>query len=212
MVDHSRFDASVRAFAASGGRRDAIRSLSAVGLSILAAVGLRGDATGAGKRRKKHRSRQRGRTASASSGANPPVAPTDELDVAPVADGLVEAEARKKSKPGPTGPTGPTGATGATGPTGPAALTDVFENAQLGPNVGDTATLNPTCPNVNSKALGGGFDGAVGGALSGEVTVNAAFPTARNGDTPEGFQVEFTRTGAIVSGNIVVTAFVKCTI
>jgi hypothetical protein len=86
----------------------------------------------------------------------------------------------------------------------------VFENAQLGPVLFETATLTPRCANVNSTVLGGGFDGAVSGSLSGEVTVNAAFPIAGDGNSPPGFQVEFTRTGIIVPGNIVVTAFVKC--
>jgi hypothetical protein len=106
---------------------------------------------------------------------------------------------------GPTGPTGPTGDIDA------ASTTEDFQNAQLSPVLNETATLTPRCPNVNSRVLGGGFDSAVSGALTGEVTVNAAFPTPRDGNTPEGFQVEFTRTGVLVQQNILVTAFVKCT-
>ena len=196
-MDSSRLDAALRSFAAAAGRRDAVRSLGALGLGALAALGLSGDAGARDERGKKRRDRQRNRKASASEAIG------------------AEARKKKKSKPGPAGPGGPTGPTGPTGPAGSIAnfsTIDVFQNAQLGGALFDTATLTPRCPDVNGKVLGGGFSCAVSGGLSSEVTVNAAFPTARDGDTPEGFQVEFTRTGTAVSGSIVVTAFVKCTL
>lgn len=197
-MDQSRFDATLRRFAAAAGRRDAVRSLGALGLGALAALGLTGDAANArDKRRGKRRGPQRNqhKPGPASAGA--------------------EAKKKKKPKPGPAGPGGPTGPTGPMGAAGAIdkfTTIDVFQNAQLGGNLFDTATLTPRCPDVNSKVLGGGFDCAVSGGLSSEITVNAAFPTARDGDTPEGFQVEFTRTDTVVSGAISVTAFVKCTL
>ncbi len=198
-MDPSRFEDTLRTFAAAAGRRDAVRSLAALGLGAVSALGLAGDADGAGgKRRSKHRDRQRKQKDSASGAA-----------------GAEAKKKKKKAKPGPAGPGGPTGPAGPTGATGSIdnlSTIDVFQNAQLGGNLFDTATLTPRCPDVNGKVLGGGFDCAVSGGLSSEVTVNAAFPTARDGDTPEGFQVEFTRTATVVSGNIAVTAFVKCTL
>lgn len=186
-MENDRLEATARVVAGVADRRDAVRSLGMLGLGALAARGLAGQG--------------------------------------PSADGILEAEAKskkkkksKKPKPGPagaagpTGPTGPTGATGATGAIEAASTTEVFQNAQLANTLFATEVVTPRCPNVNSKVLGGGFDCAVSGALSGEVTVNAAFPTERNGNTPEGFQVEFTRTGVLVSSPIVVTAFVKCTV
>ena len=196
-MDPTRFDAALRTFAVSTGRRDAVRSLGALGLGALGALGL-SDAAGAeGKRRKKRRGPQRNQKESASRSV-----------------GAEAKKKKKKPKPGPAGSAGPTGPTGSTGPTGAIDAASTFEdflNAQLQPNLNETATLNPTCPNVNSKVLGGGFDTGVSGGVGGEVTVNAAFPTASFGNTPEGFQVEFTRTGVLVQQNIVVTAFVKCT-
>jgi hypothetical protein len=200
-MDPTRFEAMLRSFAASAGRRDAVRSLGAVGLGALAALGLSGDADGAkGKRRQKRRERNRNQKASAPGGA-----------------GVEAKQKKKKPKPGPAGaagpagPTGPTGLTGPTGAIGADSTVDNFENAQLQPILNETATLNPKCPNVNSKVLGGGFDTGVSGGVGGEVTVNAAFPTEGNFVTPEGFQVEVTRTGTLVQQNILVTAFVKCT-
>lgn len=194
-MDPNRFDSMLRALAAAAGRRDAVRSLGALGLGGLAALGLTDNADG--KRRDTRRGRQRKQRASASTSA-----------------GAEAKKKKKKPKPGPVGPGGPTGPTGPTGAPGSIdafSTIDVVENTQLGGNLFDIATLALKCPDVNSKVLGGGFDCAVSGGLSSEVTVNAAFPTEKDGATPEGFQVEFTRTGTVVSGNIVVTAFVRCT-
>jgi hypothetical protein len=198
-MDLSRFENTLQTFAAAAGRRDAVRSLGALGLGALAALGLTGDATNASdKRRDKRRGPQR-----------------NQHKPGPASAGAEAKKKKKKPKPGPAGPGGPLGPTGPTGAAGAIdkfTTIDVFENAQLGGNLFDTATLTPRCPNVNGKVLGGGFDCAVSGGLSSEITVNAAFPTARDGATPEGFQVEFTRTATVVSGDIVVTAFVKCTL
>jgi hypothetical protein len=58
-MDPSRFDATLRRFAASAGRRDAVRSLTALGLGALA--GLAGLGTGAAASTRKKRQRCRGK-------------------------------------------------------------------------------------------------------------------------------------------------------
>jgi hypothetical protein len=101
-MDQPRGDAITPFVAEETPRRDAVRTLSALGVALLGSLGLgvAAEAKGNGKG-KKHAKRQR------QAGA--------------------EKKKRKPSKPGPTGPTGPTGPAGSgsgdlgpTGPTGPA--------------------------------------------------------------------------------------------
>lgn len=98
VKDQHRFEQSLQALANPAARRDALRSLSAAGLALLAALGL----TGGSEAKKNH------------GGGNKHKNRTH-----------AEKKGKGKSKPGPTGPTGPTGpagggtGAGATGPTGP---------------------------------------------------------------------------------------------
>jgi hypothetical protein len=216
-MDANRFDASLRALATSAGRREAVRSLGAVGLGLLAVLGLAdGDAGASGKRRKKRRGHQRNHAPSPAetSGPAPPASLAHDSGGETAATGLVGAEAKKKKpkpKPGPTGPIGPTGPTGATGATGTVATAFFSAATQLPATLNAAAALTLTCKHLSQNVLGGGYATGVSGAQSGDVTVNAAFPTEASGNTPQGYQVNFTRTGTLSGGLVTVSAFLVCT-
>jgi hypothetical protein len=214
-MDLNRFDTALRAFAASAGRRDAVRSLGALGLGLLAALGLKPtDAAATDTRRRKRRGRQRDQEDAAPGPTDP--TPPDASDAEPatgthepsVAEPVVAQARKKRPKRGPAGPAGPTGPTGATGPAPPDLFTEFLD---IPATLNATRTIDLTCTDLESRVLGGGFDTGVEGSQSGDITVNAALPTSADGDTPEGFRVTFTRTGTASGGPISVTAFVLCT-
>jgi hypothetical protein len=105
-MDGPHRDQSLSALAGSAARRDALRSLSAAGMALLAALGLAHDSGARNRKRKQAGNDRKERN---------------------------QAEGKRgKGKPGPTGATGPTGPTGpagggtgagVTGPTGPAGPT-----------------------------------------------------------------------------------------
>jgi hypothetical protein len=172
-----------------------------------------GDAGATDKRRKKRHGRQRDHAHSAAetAGPTPPGSLASDLGGETTANEPAGVEAKKKKpkpKPGPTGPTGPRGPTGATG----TVATAFFSAAtQLPATLNAAAGLTLTCDNVSQKVLGGGYATGVSGAQSGDVTVNAAFPTDANGNTPQGYQVNFTRTGTLTGDKVTVSAFLVCT-
>jgi hypothetical protein len=122
-MDETRIDDTAPALAGSAGRRDALRTLGAASMAVLAASSL-ADAGDAKKKKKKGGGDKK--------------------------KNVTQAEKNKgggKSKPGPTGPTGPTGpagggtGAGATGPTGPAGL-----SGPTGPAGAASQVTGPTGP------------------------------------------------------------------
>jgi hypothetical protein len=114
-MDGTRFGRHLKAIAEMSGRRDALRSLSAAGMAMLAALGL----VSAGGAKKKHH-RNNGPQAEGKKGKRGPTGPTGPTGPAGGGTGA--------GSTGPTGPTGPTGAagsTGATGATGPVGTSGV---------------------------------------------------------------------------------------
>jgi hypothetical protein len=102
-VDEIQFDESQRVPGGPAGRRDALRTVGAAGMALLAALGLVQGSPAKKNRRRDGKSNKKNQT-------------------------QAERKGGGKGKPGPTGPTGPTGpagggtgagTTGATGPTGP---------------------------------------------------------------------------------------------
>lgn len=154
-MDESRIEQSSPVM--TGGRRDALRSLSAAGMAVLAALGLAeaGEAkknknNGGGNNHKKRAQaeKKRGGGGKSKPGPTGPTGPTGP------AGGGTGAGAT-----GPTGPTGAQGNVGSTGPEGPAgplpAVTQVEGNiAQCASGV--TLCRSTQCPS-GAVAIGGGF-------------------------------------------------------
>lgn len=123
-MDESRFDRSLQAVAGSAGRRDALRTIGAASMAVLAATSL-ADAGDAKRKNKGGGNNQKNRA-------------------------HAEKKGKGKSKPGPTGPTGPTGpagggtGAGSTGPTGPTGPTGAASQV-TGP-AGASGSTGPTGP------------------------------------------------------------------
>jgi hypothetical protein len=124
-MDENRVDQSPKAAPVFGGRRNALRSLSAAGMALLAAIGLA--EAGEAKKNKHHGGGNNHRKQAQAAG---------------------KKGGKGKSKPGPTGPTGPTGpagggtGAGSTGPTGPTGL------------AGETGPGGPTGPTGGTGPAG----------------------------------------------------------
>lgn len=126
-MDETRFDRAMTVIADPAGRRDALRSLGAAGVGLLAAVGLAsgsGDAKGQRRKRRKdaHQKKNRGKTRKQRRRPEQALDRPEETPAAPsdVAEekGLVGDTLKKLGPTGPTGPTGPAGPQGVTGPAG----------------------------------------------------------------------------------------------
>lgn len=147
-MDETRFDQSVKGLAGAAGRRDALRSLSAAGLALLAALGLGPatakqrndgqDAASGTRRRNGHGRQERRRGGDQPNGLGDEVANATRGEHVNAGDdvphagddgtlpgsGPVRAERTRKGKTrrgpaGPTGPTGPSGGGTSAGATGP---------------------------------------------------------------------------------------------
>ena len=163
-MDETHFDRSLHALTSAIERRDALRSLGAVVLALLAAVGLKGASAKKNNDGKhclnKHQIRghkQRGRTQGQGSHTDPPDETPDETSDetedpggTPEQSGFVGVE-KKKSKPGPPGHVGPTGPTGSgsqdpTGPPGQAGPTGSQGPQGIPGQPGLPGSNGPTCP------------------------------------------------------------------
>jgi hypothetical protein len=165
-MDETQFDESPRVLSEPARRRDALRSISAAGMALLAAIGL----TQGGEAKKKKNN----------DGGNNH-------------KNRAQAEKKKggKSKPGPTGPTGPTGpagggtgagATGPTGPTGPTGSAGAASQV-TGPTgrtggtgpAGPAGAIGATFSTVEAEvSTGAGSFGDLAGGPSVAVTVPAS--------------------------------------
>jgi hypothetical protein len=160
-MDQPLFDEATQPLADATDRRNALRSLGAAGVGLLAALGLAevGEAKEGKDGRRKGRNHKAKRNQRAS-GRNAPVS----AQVGPP-DGL---PAPLQGPTGPTGPTGPAGAdsqvAGPTGPTGAAGSPGTITEA-VGERVsvlfGERKTGRATCP-AGSVAVGGGYLSEVG--------------------------------------------------
>jgi hypothetical protein len=140
-------DETVQLSTTAAGRRDALRSLGAAGVALLAAQGLHdaaaknGNGGGKGRDSKKRKKTRPGRA-----GTPRPAG----QDSAPAeADGAVQAQANDK-KDGPTGPTGPTGPRGEAGaqgdPGAPGTQGPAGPIGPAGPAGADSQVAGPTGP------------------------------------------------------------------
>ena len=141
-------DQTVQPPTSVAGRRDALRSLGAAGVALLAAQGLHDAAAkngnGGGKgRRPRNRRKDRPRRAGTPRPAGQNPAPAEALD------GPVKAQGNDK-KLGPTGPTGPTGPRGEAGaqgdPGAPGGQGSTGPVGPAGPAGADSQVTGPTGP------------------------------------------------------------------
>jgi hypothetical protein len=142
-MDQPRDDISTSFVIEETPRREAVRTLGALGAALLGTLGIGAVTEAKGKSKNRHRHK---RQASA------------------------EKKKRKPKKPGPTGPTGPTGpagsgsgdpgptgaagATGSPGPAGPAGSTGPtgpfsLAGLHVTERLGNTVTVNPDSANVS---------------------------------------------------------------
>lgn len=156
-MDDTRHEQPVNALAGPAGRRDAVRSLGAAGLALVAALGLSHGAaadqknTNGGGNNPGNRNKQRNRDRNRNNHGRPQNPAEEAANDAGGPDGAqqesadaqLQAERKRKGKkkPGPTGPTGPAGPadgpTGGQGPTGPQGLAG---------QDGDDGATGPTGP------------------------------------------------------------------
>jgi hypothetical protein len=140
-MGESPFDQSVKTLADSAGRREALRSLSAAGMALLAALGLANGSTA--RKHQHHGANHHPQQAHAEKkgkgkGKSGPTGP---------AGGGTGAGATGPA--GPTGPKGNTGNSGPAGPTGPAASTPtitVMDGDSFDVPAGDTKEGDASCP------------------------------------------------------------------
>jgi hypothetical protein len=192
FMDETRFDRSVKVLAGAADRRDALRSLGAAGMALLAALGLgdasakrhdtRGGKGGSIKHQLKNRSRKRNR------GRTQPQGPSDDApeairEEAAQQRGAVQAERKRKGKTkrGPTGPTGPTGpansspgSQGETGPTGPTGDTGPTGPTGATGQDGQDGATGPAGPPLTFVFPPGSDRSAVLGATVGSEVVSIA--------------------------------------
>jgi hypothetical protein len=186
-MDVTRIEQTDPPLGGAAGRRDALRSLSAAGMALLAALGLatsgeskKNNGGNNHKRRDHDKNRdQRKSQAEKKGGGKGKPGPTGPTGPTGPAGGGTGA--------GSTGPTGPTGAqgntgnTGATGPTGPAGAA-----SQIAGPTGPTGRTGPTGPSAPTPTIttvaGSPFDvapGDVGGDFpacpSGSTAISAGF-------------------------------------
>jgi hypothetical protein len=148
MIENAVAD-SLKELAGAAGRREALRTLGAAGLGLLAALGLNttaakknkdgGGQDGGKGRNKKNRKKNRPLRTGNQRPAGPDGTP-------PEATGAVQAQANDK-KIGPTGPTGPTGPQGEVGAQGdPGTPGGVGSTGPAGPAGADSQVPGPTGP------------------------------------------------------------------
>jgi hypothetical protein len=171
-MDETHFDESVKLLTSAAGRREAISSLGAAGIALLAALGLNGAAAknknqsndgggkgvGTGRHSKKQRRRRtKGNDTPGQDGRQQEADKTN-----PTANGAVDAEGiGLLRKVGPTGPTGPTGATGDRGEPGPQGLQGApGDTGPAGPQ-GDTGAAS-TVPGPTGDTGAAGAAGEQG--------------------------------------------------
>ncbi len=172
MIEHDFAD-SPRTLTGGAGRREAVRSLGAAVLGVLAALGLTGaaakpkrtDKGGKGGGKGRHPKNQRKHR------------PAGE-DKPPAATGAVEPEGlgllRKAGPTGPTGPTGPAGARGESGPQGPQGAGGDAGPAGPSGTTGPTGATGPSSPEPTITVVIGGVFGVNPGSIgSGSATCPA---------------------------------------
>ncbi|MGH2618840.1 MAG: hypothetical protein ACRDJC_26730 [Thermomicrobiales bacterium] len=193
-MESFRFDESVKVLAEATDRRDALRSLGAAGMALLAALGLNGATArektkGGGKNGGKDHHRKHQRKNRAKGGRNQRQADPEQVpdNAAPDANGAVEAEGiglfRKVGPTGPTGPAGPkgdTGAPGTAGAQGPAGSPG--EQGPTGPQ-GDTGDAGTPGTPGNDGPTGPTGPGGVPGAAG---SSGATGPIGPAGSSPPG--------------------------
>jgi hypothetical protein len=141
-------DATITPFAAEETpRREAVRTLGALGAALLGALGIGAVTEAKGKSKNRHRPK---RQASAEKKKRKPKKPGPTGPTGPTGPA-----GSGSGDPGPTGPTGaagatggpgPAGPTGETGPTGPFSLAGLQVTERIGP----TVTVLPESGNVSS--------------------------------------------------------------
>lgn len=189
-MDQTLPNPSRQGLTSAAGRRDAVRSLGAAGVALLAALGL-ADAARAGQHHRsgrKHKRRERDRKKPQTS--SPAPASDGSLDGTSDENGLVQAE--KKGKLGPPGPAGPTGATGpggsgSQGPTGPQGATG--SQGPAGPTgetgaAGATGDTGPTGPSAAPSIVtvqGGSVPIASGGTATTDASCGCGYEAIAGG-------------------------------
>jgi hypothetical protein len=172
-MNESQIDESQDLLNGPSRRRDALRSISAAGLALIAALGLAQGNDAAKKKNKggknhdKNRNQAEGKKGGGGKGKPGPTGPTG--PTGPAGDGeSVTGPTGPQGQAGPTGPagapslvTGPTGPRGLQGPTGPRgpqfAITRVQGNSvQCAPSGGGLCSSFATCPS-GSVAIAGGL-------------------------------------------------------
>lgn len=164
IMDGAQFDRSAKQLTGFAARRDALRSLSAAGVALVAAFGQ--SIGGEAKKKNHHHGGAKGHngaTARASGKKKGKLGPTGPTGPTGPAGGGTGAGAT-----GPTGPAGAQGATGVIGPTGPTGAKGNSGNA--GPT-GPTGAPAPT-PTVTTTS-GSNFTVAAGSFLFGFATCPA---------------------------------------
>jgi hypothetical protein len=195
-MDATRFDESVKGLVDATDRRDALRSLGAAGMALLAALGLNSAAakknTGGGKgggkgrhrkNRRKNRANRRGKEGQERQATAPLTAEKGPPGGLPAP--LV----------GPTGPTGPAGPQGAAGPAGPKGDTGPVGPAsavvrRVTSSGQGFVTAIANCTGAE-KAVGGGM-GHLSSGFAGDVQAVESFPLtdgvgSQTGQTPNGW-------------------------
>jgi hypothetical protein len=205
-MEENRVDQSSKDSTVIAGRRDALRSLSALGMAVLTTIGL-GEGSDAKKNSRKNKNehanqerhqnhghkRQKGEqgptgpTGPAGSGPGGETGPTG--PAGPQGDAGTEGPASQVT--GPSGPTGPQGDTGPKGDTGGAPASVL----RKGPRV-DTGEHDPITGRTHLITFASCLDGehAVGGGsayqmLDSRVPIHSA-PNGGDGVTPRSWIVE----------------------
>jgi hypothetical protein len=157
-------------------RREAVRTLGAVGAALLGALGLgaAAEAKGKGKNRSKneHQTNSEKRKQKSKRGPAGPTGPTG-----PAGGGTGSGVT------GPTGPTGPTSATGPTGPTGTISLAGLAIHTKTGTPFavpdGEIRVGSVAC-DPDELIVGGGFDTTtpegLGGCVPTVLTIDDTVP------------------------------------
>jgi hypothetical protein len=186
-MDPTRFDHSLKAFASTAARRDTLRSLGALGVALLASLGLVNG--GEAKKRKgnggnhKH-DRQPQAEKKGGKGKRGPIGPTGPTGPAGGGTGA--------GATGPTGPTGPQGADGAQGPTGPAGV-PALPKIRVGPiSFGEGLLISIAHCEAGEHAVGGGA--GYNGLATFEDVLIRPYPFV-SGGTPTGWQIQATGPG-----------------
>jgi hypothetical protein len=227
-MDETLFQRSMKSLADTAGRRDALRSLGAVGVALLAAdaAAKKPSKDGHGKsarhrkrKQERDRRRKRDRNRQPAETANP--AADIPAESTPVESAEVQAEKKDPDKhqgptgpAGPMGPTGPTGLSGDTGAAGPIGLTGpagpTGDTGPTGPapTIGaqsdlveeQSGTSSPTYTDLNPVSPGPSVTVQVPASGQVLVTVAATIQNASGGVFGQGGRMSFDSSGG--NGNV----------